>query len=728
MQGSTGQAAEPPVAERRPVTTEHHGRSRVDDYEWLRAKGSPEVTAYLEAENTYTQDRTAHLAGLRQSIFEEIKGRTRETDLSVPTRNRGHWYYGRSFEGREYGASCRVPVTDPDDWTPPTPAEDCAPDQPALPGEELLLDLDALAEGHEFFSLGGSSVSPDGTLLAYSTDVVGDERYTIRVLEIASREHRTDEIVGVIGGATWDRSGEHLYYTTVDDSWRADKIWRHSLGTSQEDDELVHHEQDGRFFVGVGRSRSDRFVIIAAGSKITSEYRFLDADAPELGFQVFSERREGLEYSLDHALIGGEDVFLVLHNGAGADFELATAPVRPTPPEDWTPLIHHDPAVRLEDVDAFAGHLVVHQRSEGLTQLRILELGHDGVGDDYLVEFDHEIYTVGSGGNPNFTQPTIRLGYTTMAVPSSVYDYDVRSRELTLRRRAPVLGGYDPEDYEEHRLWATAEDGERVPISIVCRRGAHDDGPVPTLLYGYGAYETSIDPYFSIARLSLLDRGAAFAIAHVRGGGEMGRRWYDEGKLFRKQHTFSDFVACAGHLVETGWSTQETLVAEGASAGGLLMGAVANQAPELFGGIVAGVPFVDNLTTMLDATLPLTVTEYDEWGNPEADATVYDYIAGYAPYDNVAAVTYPPILAETSLNDTRVLYVEPAKWVARLRATALNGADVLLRTEMSAGHGGVSGRYKSWHDRAFALSWILDRMGLADVPPTPSSGAGAKNP
>jgi len=723
---------QPPIAERRRVTSVHHGRTRDDDYEWLRAKGSPEVTAYLEAENGYTQARTAHLAELRKSIFEEIKARTRETDLSVPTRNRGYWYYGRSFEGREYGASCRVPVTDAEDWTPPRPAEDCDPDQPALPGEELLLDLDALAEGHEFFSLGGSSVSPDGKLLAYSTDVVGDERYTIRVLDIASGEHQPDEIVGVIGGATWDPAGEHLYYTTVDESWRPDKVWRHTLGSTQADDELVHHEQDGRFFVGVGRSRSDRFVIIAAGSKITSEYRFLDTDDPATGFQVFSERREGVEYSLDHAVVGGEDVFLVLHNHAGPDFELGTAPIAPTPPEGWTPLIPHDPAVRLEDVDAFAGHIVIHQRSEGLTQLRLLELG-DGDGepavrDDYLVEFDHEVYTVGSGGNPNFGQPTVRLGYTTMAVPSSVYDYDVRTRELTLLRRAPVLGGYEPDDYEEHRLWATAEDGERVPISVVCRRGARAAGPVPTLLYGYGAYETSIDPYFSVARLSLLDRGAAFAIAHVRGGGEMGRRWYDDGKLLAKQHTFSDFISCARHLVESGWSTPATLVAEGASAGGLLMGAVANQAPELFGGIVAGVPFVDNLTTMLDATLPLTVTEYDEWGNPEADPEVYDYIAAYAPYDNVAALTYPPILAETSLNDTRVLYVEPAKWVARLRATAANGADVLLRTEMSAGHGGVSGRYKSWHDRAFTLAWVLDRMGLADVSPQPSSGAAAPNP
>ena len=330
------------------------------------------------------------------------------------------------------------------------------------------------------------------------------------------------------------------------------------------------------------------------------------------------------------------------------------------------------------------------------------------------MEFTDAVYTIGSGSNPSFHQPLVRLGYTTMAVPSSVYDYDVRSRELTLLRRTPVLGGYDPTDYEEHRIWAPAPDGEQVPLSVVARRGAFDSGPVPVLLYGYGAYEMSMDPYFSIARLSLLDRGAAFAIAHVRGGGELGRRWYDDGKMMNKQNSFSDFIACARELVERGWTSPDVLIAEGGSAGGLLMGAVANQAPELFGGVVANVPFVDNLTSMLDSTLPLTVTEYDEWGNPEEDAEVYAYLAGYAPYDNVAAVDYPPILAETSINDTRVLYVEPAKWIARLRATATGRRDFLLRTEMAAGHGGVSGRYKAWHDRAFSLAWILDRMGLAD--------------
>ena len=588
----------PPVAERRPVTSHFHGRERTDDYDWLRAKEDPDVTAYLEAENAYTTERTAHLAELRQSIFDEIKARTRETDLSVPSRNRGWWIYSRSFEGKEYGASCRVPVLDESDWTPPQPAQDASPDEPALPGEEVLLNLNELAEGHDFFSLGGSSLSLDGTLLAWSTDTTGDERYTVRFKVIASGELLDDEITGVLGGVTWSPDNRSVYYSTVDDSWRSDKVWRHRLGTPQADDEIVFHEADARFSVGIGRTRNDRFMMLASGSKTTAEWHVLDLADPEGEFRLFAGRRDGLEYGLEAAVIGGQDRFLVLHNGAGPDFELAITPAEPTAVDDWVPLIEHDPSVRLEDVDAFATHLVVHQRSDGLTQLRILPLDADGVADDYLVEFDDEVYTIGSGGNPSFEQPTVRLGYTTMATPASIHDYDVRTRELTLLRRTPVLGGYDVADYEEHRLWATADDGERVPISLVCRRDARAaGGPVPLLLYGYGAYEASVDPYFSIARLSMLDRGAAFAIAHVRGGGELGRRWYDDGKMLHKRNTFSDFIACAHHLVDAGWTTPERLVAEGGSAGGLLMGAVVNQAPEMFGGILTQVPFVDALTT-----------------------------------------------------------------------------------------------------------------------------------
>jgi oligopeptidase B len=705
----------PPVAATVPSTATYHGITRSDDYEWLRAKEDPEVIAYLEAENAYTEARTAHLADLRTAIFEEVRSRTLETDLSVPSRIRGYWYYGRSFEGRQYGASCRVAVSDPEDWTPPAPAE-VAPDQPALPGEEVLLDLDALAEGSDFFSLGGSSVSPSTTLLAYAVDTVGDERYTLRVKDLASGELLPDTIEDVRGGATWDRESTGFYYVTHDEAWRPDKVWWHRLGARQDEDELVFHEPDERFNVGIGRSRTDRFVILMTGSRLTTEYRFLDADRPEQGWQLFTAREEGLEYHLDHAVVGGEDVFLVMHNGTGPDFELATAPVTPTPREQWRPLIPHTAGVRLEEADAFAGHLVVHQRSEGLTQLRILELGPDGVGEDYLVAFDDEIYTVGSGGSGGFDTPIVRVGYTTLRTPSSVYDYDVRDRSLTLLKRTPVLGGFDPDDYEEHRLWAPASDGTRIPISLVVRRDARaaalaEGRPLPMHLYGYGSYEISIDPGFSTMRLSVLDRGAAFAIAHVRGGGEMGRHWYDDGKLRHKRNTFTDFIACARYLAETGWTSPELIVAEGGSAGGLLMGAVVNMAPDAFGGIVADVPFVDALTSMLDSSLPLTVGEYDEWGDPEHDPEAFAYMASYDPYTNVTDQHYPPILATTSLNDTRVLYVEPAKWVAKLRATA--GADVLLKTEMAAGHGGVSGRYSAWEDRAFSLAWILDRLGLA---------------
>jgi oligopeptidase B len=680
------------------------------------------VTAYLEAENAWTAAATDHLADLREALFGEIKARTKETDLSVPTRNRGWWYYGRSFEGREYGTSCRVKVRDETDWTPPAPDEDAGPDRPALPGEELLLDHDALAEGHDFYSVGGVTVSPDSTLLAYSTDTVGDERYVLEVKDLTTGELLPDRIEGVLGGGVWSPDGRDLYYCTVDESWRRDKVWRHRLG-STDPDELVFHETDERFWVGIGRSRSQRFLVVASASKNTTESRYLDCADPDAAWVVFHPREQGLQYNLEHGVVAGEDRFLVLHDHAGADFEIGSCPIAPTPPTAWTPLIPYDERVRLDDVSAFAGHLVIHQRSGGLTQLRIVQLDDQGAADDYLIDFPQEVHTVHGGGGAQFDQPVVRLQYNSMTVPSSVYDYDVRSRELKLLKQQPVHG-HDPAAYEEHRLWATADDGRLVPISLVCRAGARgpagEEHPIPFLLYGYGAYEISIDPPFSVSWLSLLDRGAGVAIAHVRGGGEMGRRWYDDGKLRHKRNTFSDFAACARHLVETGWTTHDGLVAEGGSAGGLLIGVMANEHADLFGGLVAEVPFVDALTSMLDASLPLTVTEYDEWGNPDVDEESYDYIAGYAPYENVGERACPPILATTSVNDTRVLYVEPAKWVARLRATAPaeNGRpDVLLKTEMSAGHGGVSGRYRAWRDRAFIQAWMLDRMRLAQAAP-----------
>ncbi len=704
----TQPAGLPEAAQRIPVERTHHGDTFVDEYEWLRDKESPRTLAYLEAENAYTQERTAHLEDLRGRIFAEIKERTQETDLSVPVRLGHWWYYGRTQEGQQYGLSCRRPVTDPSDWTPPqqdaeTPVE----------GEQVLLDANLLAAGHEFFSMGASSVSPDGRLLAFSVDTVGDERFLLQVKDLSTGELLPDQVPGTSYGATWDLSGSYLFYTTVDEAWRPDRIWRHRLGTDPAEDVVVHHETDERFWASVGRTRSDRFLLVGAGSKVTNEYRILDAADPTGEFRVIAPRRQGVEYHVEHAVIGGTDVLLILHNDGAENFELAQAPVDATSHEQWQPLLPHDHAVRLEDVDAFAGHLVVSQRSEGLSQLRLLTLGDTGVTSDELLAMDHAVYTVGLSSNPEFAQPTLAFGYTTMATPGALYQLDLRTGERTLLKQTPVLGGFDPDAYEQFRDWATAEDGTLVPLSIVVPKGAPRDGSVPFLLYGYGSYETSIDPFFSISRLSLLDRGMGFAIAHVRGGGELGRRWYDEGKLLHKRNTFTDFVACARHLAATGWTAPQRLVAEGGSAGGLLVGAAANLAPEAFAGIVADVPFVDPLTTILDPSLPLTVVEWEEWGNPLEDPEVYAYMKSYSPYENVRAVRYPAILAETSLNDTRVLYVEPAKWVARLRATAENGHEVLLKTEMAAGHGGVSGRYNAWKDRAFSYAWVLDRVGLA---------------
>ena len=701
----------PPVAQRVPTERTHHGDTFLDEYEWLRNADSPRTLAYLEAENAYTEAQTAHLEGLREQIFSEIRAHTLETDLSVPYRIGEWWYYGRTHEDKQYGASCRCPARGPEDWTPPQLDADVE-----VPGEQVLLDADVLATGHEFFSLGGVSVSPDGRLLAFSTDVVGDERYLLSVKDLSTGDLLPDQVPNTLGGGTWDRRGTTLFYSTPDDAWRPDKVWRHVLGTPVEEDVVVHHETDERFWTAIGRTRSDRFLVRASGSRTTSECAVLDADDPTGEFRVVAPRRDGVEYSVEHAVVAGEDRLLVLHNDGAQNYALASAPVDATSPDQWQPLLPHDPAVRLEDVDAFAGHLLLSQRSEGLTQLRVITLDEDGPAADFLIEFDEEVHTVGAGGNPEFGQPTVRLGYVTLADPAAVYDFHVATRELTVLKRTPVLPApdgteFDRSRYVQSREWAVAADGTRVPISIVAPADAPRDGSMPMVLYGYGSYEASIDPSFSIGRLSLLDRGIGYAIAHIRGGGEMGRHWYDDGKLLRKKNTVTDFVSCARHLAATGWTSADRLAAEGGSAGGLLMGVVANTDPDAFVAIVAAVPFVDALTTILDPSLPLTVIEWDEWGNPLADPEVYAYMKSYSPYENVSPQPYPAILAETSLHDTRVLYVEPAKWVARLRATVPDGHDILLRTKMSAGHGGVSGRHNTWRERAFSLAWVVDLLG-----------------
>lgn len=692
----------PPAAKRVPSERTHHGDTVVDEFSWLAVKDDPETIAYLTAENEYTDARTTHLAGLRADLFEETRRRTQETDLSVPTRKGGHWYYTRTVEGQQYGVQCRRAVRDGE--TDPPVSADGAP----LDGEEVLLDGNLLAEGHDFFSLGAFDVSPDGRWLAYSTDFSGDERFTLRVKDLTTGELLPDEVPDTFYGTAWSSDASALFYVTVDDAWRPNRVWRHLIGSAAADDVVVHQEDDERFWVGVELTRSEKFILIDVHSKVTSEVLVIPAGNPTGTPAVIAPRRQGVEYTVEHH----GHRFLILHNDGAEDFALAftSADV----PGDWVPLIEHTPGTRLEAVDAFANHLVVSLRTDGLTGLRVLPVGSD---DGHDIDFPEPLYSVGLDANPEYRTGQVRLRYSSLITPDSVYDYDLVTRQMVLLKQKPVLPGpdgrpYDPAEYEQHRDWALADDGTRVPISLVCRVGTPRDGSAPCELYGYGSYEASMDPWFSVARLSLLDRGVVFAVAHIRGGGELGRRWYDQGKLLAKKNTFTDFVACAQHLVKAGWTASDRLVARGASAGGLLMGAVANLAPDAFTGIVAQVPFVDALTSILDPSLPLTVTEWEEWGNPLDDPEVYAYMKSYTPYENVAAVDYPAILAVTSLNDTRVLYSEPAKWIARLRAVA-PGGDYLLKTEMGAGHGGPSGRYNSWREEAFINAWILDRIGRA---------------
>ncbi|MER3389252.1 MAG: S9 family peptidase [Microcella sp.] len=745
---STSSAPTAPTAARKPHERRHHGDVVVDHYEWLRQKESPEVIAHLEAENAYAEERLRHLDPLRDRIVEEIRARTQETDMGIPVRDGDWWYYGRTIEGQQYGLQCRVPAApidpanplDPAVWTPPPPLDD-----PAQPrdGEQLVLDANVEAEGHDFFSMGSFDVSDDGALLLFGVDTVGDERYTLRIRDIATGEQLADEIPGTAAGAFFDPSGRYVFYCTVDESWRPDTVWRHHIGTAASDDVRVFHEPDEGYWVGAGRSRSKRWLVIEASSSITSEARVLDAADPTGEFQIVWPREHGVEYDLDHAVIGGQHRWLITHNRDAPDFTVVSVPVD-APLSEPDTLIPHEPGRRVEGVDAYAAFLTLDYRREGLPRTAVARL--DGAQEggidphrplaeqlqwDELVVPVHggpdALASVGTRGNPEWIQPTLRIGWVSFIEPTTVGQLDVATGAITVLKRQPVLGDYAPEDYEERRDWARADDGTLVPISLVWKRGlvpaldvdsaAGDSrakvsvAPAPVLLYGYGSYEASMDPGFSIPRLSLLDRGAVFAIAHVRGGGELGRAWYEQGKTTSKTTTFTDFAACARHLVDTGVTTAERLVAEGGSAGGLLMGAVANIAGDLFAGILADVPFVDPLTSILMPELPLTVIEWDEWGNPLDDPEVYAYMKAYSPYENVREQRYPRILAVTSLHDTRVLYVEPAKWVARLREV---GADAVLRCEMEAGHGGVSGRYAAWTQRAIELAWILDVLGLAD--------------
>jgi oligopeptidase B len=682
--------SEAPVAPRKPHVRTIHGDETVDDYYWLLDRDDPDTIAYLEAENAYTSAQTEHLAPLRDRLFEEIKARVQETDLSVPARRGPWWYVTRTEEGKQYPIFCRRPSPDDAD------------------NEIVLLDGNELAGDSPFFALGTIDVSPDHNLLAFSTDFDGAESYTLRFKDLSTGETLPDTVEGTYYGSAWATDNTTFFYTTIDDAHRPYRLWRHRLGTPSADDALVYEENDERFFLSVALTRSEQFIVVHLGSKITSEARVLDAAAPEEEPRVIEPRRQGIEYSIDHQ----GDRFLVLHNDGALNFELAEAPASAPGRANWRPLIAHRDDTRLMDIDAFAGHVVVHLRRNALTGLRVLR----NDGDAHEIEFDEPLFSVDPGANLEYETTMFRLGYESFVTPPTVYDYELDQHELELRKQQPVLGGYDPADYTQVREWATAPDGTRVPISVVHRANVAHDGQAPCLIYGYGSYEASLDPWFSAIRLPLLDRGIVYAVAHVRGGGECGRQWYEDGKLLHKRNTFTDFVACAEHLCTTNYTSPARLAARGGSAGGLLMGAVANLAPRQFAAIVGEVPFVDALNTILDPSLPLTVIEWEEWGNPVESAEVYWYMKSYSPYENVDATDYPAILATAGLNDPRVGYHEPAKWVAKLRVTKTDDRPLLLKTEMGAGHGGPSGRYDLWRDQAFVMAFIIEALGASHHP------------
>lgn len=693
----------PRRAPRRPTELRHGDDTRTDDWFWLRDREDPAVREYLDAENAFAETGLEHTRPLRDRLFSEIIGRVQETDVSAPVR-RGHWdHYSRTIEGLEYAVHCRRPTgapTRPDPQAPPG----------TTAGEEVVLDENALAGDSDYFALRGFALSPADRHLAYAIDGTGGELSTLRFRDLGTGTDLADAIEGTYYGLAWANDERTVFYVRPDEAMRPHQVWRHSLGTPASDDVLVYAEDDERFGVSIGRSRTGRFVVIASESKTTSESHLLETDDPTAALLCVEPRVPGVEYHVEHhhSARHGDRLYVVTNADGAENFKLMVTETNAPGRASWAEVIHHRCDVRLQGVDAFAAHLVLSERADGLERLRVMTLAD---GTERLIEMPDDVYSSWVGVNAEFESDTLRYGYTSLVGPVSDLDEDLATGARTVVKIQPVRG-YSADDYETHRLWARAGDGTAIPISIVHRADLRRDGSAPLLLYGYGSYEVSVDPTFSTSRVSLLERGVAYAIAHVRGGGELGRSWYEDGKLDRKMNTFTDFISCAQHLIAEGYTSADRLVARGASAGGLLMGAVANLRPQLFRAIVAEVPFVDCLTTMLDDSLPLTVTEWEEWGDPVNNPAIYAYIKGYAPYDNVSAQDYPAMLVTAGLNDPRVQYWEPAKWVARLRETATGTAPIYLKTELGAGHHGPSGRYEAWKNEVVVLAFILDQAGI----------------
>lgn len=677
---------QPPVAARHSQISEHFGQRRVDDYGWLRQRDNPEVTAYLEAENAYTEAVMAHTQPLQETLYREFLSRIKETDLSVPVRRDEFYYYSRTEQGQDYPIFCRKRGS-------------------LEAAEEIILDVNTLATGHAYYDIGTVAISPDHQLLAYGEDTDGSETYRLRVKDLATGELLGVDIGNTAADVEWCLDSSSFYYTVLDATKRPYRVLRHRLADGAA--EQVFEEADEAFFVRLSHSKDRRQIYISLGSHVTSEEYFLDAADPQATPTLFRSRQHGVEYSIEHR----EGEFWVLTNQDAVNFRLLRVPQEDYANEQaWREYIPHREQTKIEGFDLFRDFLAVYLRDEGLLKIRVFNLADDSHHD---IAFAEEVYATYGAENPEYHSQVLRFVYTSLVTPRRVYDYDMAGREKTLLKEQEVPAGHDPQAYESHRLWATAADGVRVPISLVHKKGVQLDGANPCLLYGYGAYGISIDPGFSPTRLSLLERGFVFAITHIRGGGDLGEPWKNAGKLLSKENTFSDFIAAAEHLIEQGYTQPQRLAIMGGSAGGLLMGAVINKRPELFHCVVAQVPFVDVLNSMLDPSLPLTVIEYDEWGNP-AEEAYFHAIHAYSPYDNVVAQAYPHSLIVAGLNDPRVPYWEPAKWCAKLRANKTNDSLLLLKTQMGAGHGGASGRYEALKELAFEYAFVLDRLGMAE--------------
>jgi oligopeptidase B len=682
---------QPPVAAKQPHATTIHGVTLTDDYFWLREKSHPEVITYLEAENAYTDAVMAPTKGLQETLYKEMLGRIKQTDLSVPYRLGEYVYYSRTEEGKQYPYMCRR--------------------KGSMAGaEEILLDLNTLAEGHSYLGVGAQRVSDDGNWLAYSLDTTGYRQYTLHVKDLKTGQTLAEKIERV-GSVVWATDNKTLFYTTEDAvSKRSDKFWRHTVGAP--DNDLLYEEKDELFDVNAARSLDKKVVFLGSYAKTSTELRYMLADDPKSPLKVVLPRATDHEYDVDHY----NGLFYITTNKGAKNFKVVTAPMSDPSPARWTTFIEHNPAIKINGLSFFKHHIVVSEREGGLTQLRVLDPKSKR---SHRISTDEPDYALSLANNPEFDTTTIRFNYQSMVTPSSVYEYDLNARTRTLLKRQEVLGGYDPSRYEAKRLWAVARDGTKVPMSIVHKKGIAIDGKAPLLLYGYGSYGASGAPTFSSSRLSLLDRGVIYVNAYIRGGGELGEEWREQGRMMKKMNTFTDFIDCADYLVRSQYTSSDRLVIQGGSAGGLLVSAVTNMRPDLFKAVVSQVPFVDVINTMLDASLPLTTSEYLEWGNPN-EKPAFDYMMTYSPYDNVKATNYPAMLIQVSLNDSQVPYWEGTKLAAKLRAMKTDKHPLLVKANMGAGHGGSSGRYDALRETAFTYAFILWQMGVS-TSTTPTS-------